>query len=362
MWIPKIKINLLPPLRLPEKRPRSIKDIWRKFRETDRAIHDRIYREFPRTVRIVDNILGAFLAIVSNPLFSIIVALILVPLVTSETISLVNALSIGGAWIVAVAWVARSAPLKDIPVPSRFLIVMLLAAILAVSGIKFGHWSTQKWEAHHKETAEPKHEESKKELPKIESAPMVLGVKPAPSKKETRPAEHPKPKPTSESPSAATQPEMGFHESTDVYWFTLGENGLSAAATVAGLRLGQKPFVGFPITVFAKDTDNKIHYQISIWNGMSPVEVTDDELSLHEPFWDRNFDKTALEVVDEKQAPVLQVMWKTPRNLVINGIFRLQNGSVVIADSNGWRPMKPGDKIRPLFKYPSRRFQGQYVD
>jgi len=173
---------------------------------------------------------------------------------------------------------------------------------------------------------------------------------------------HAKPKEPAITPGVAIHPEMGFHESTAVFFFTLGENGISASATVAGLRMGQKPFVGFPITVFAKDTDNKIHYRISIWNGMSPVEVTDDEFSLHEPFWDRNFDKTTLEIVDEKQAPVLQVMWKTPTNLVINGIFRLQNGSVVIADSNGWRPMKLGDKIKPLFKYPSRRFQGQYVD
>ncbi len=129
----------------------------------DKALHAYITTKFPRTVRVVDAILSIFLGIVSSPLFSIILALVLVPLVTSETMSLVNAVSISGAWVVAVAWLARSAPLKDFPVPSRFLIVALLAIILAVSGIKLGHWSTQKSEAHHKERSEAavKNEEPK---------------------------------------------------------------------------------------------------------------------------------------------------------------------------------------------------------
>jgi hypothetical protein len=193
MWTPKIKINLLPPLRFSgKKRPRLINDIWRQFRETDRAIHDRINREFPRTVRIVDNMLGTFLAIVSNPLFAIIVALVLVPLVTSETISLVNALSIGGAWVVAVAWLARSAPLKDFLVPSRFLIVVLLAAVLAAGGIKFGHWSTTKWKVHHQDAvkSEP---QAKDETPKVVE-PVDKPPTPSPALKE-----HHKAKPPSDS-------------------------------------------------------------------------------------------------------------------------------------------------------------------
>jgi hypothetical protein len=153
-------------------------------------------------VRIVDNMLGAFLAIASNPLFAILLALVLVPLVTSETISLVNALSIGGAWVIAVAWLARSAPLKDFLVPSRFLIVVLLAAILAAGGIKFGHWSTTKWKVHHQEA--PKSEaQAKDENPKVVE-PEDRPLTPSPAPKDHHRATPP---PKDSIPEKTTTPE-----------------------------------------------------------------------------------------------------------------------------------------------------------
>jgi hypothetical protein len=196
--------------------------------------------------------------------------------------------------------------------------------------------------------------EDKARPPKIPKVTPPLKVDPAPR--------HPVNAGKSIPPPTDTKPPQGFHENAGIYFFSLGENGLAVSATVEGLKRGQKPFVGFPITVFAKDNDDKIHYRISVWNGISPVEVSDNEFSLNQPFWDRNFDNTTLEVVDEKQSPVLQVFWKTPTHLVVNGVFQTQDGHVVIADSNGWRPFRPGDKIKPLFKYPSRRFPGQYAE
>ncbi len=346
----------------------KLRFVWRTFRATDQAMHSWVMGQFPRTMSIVDRILESLFEGFGHGAFGVFAALLLVALVATNVIPVIVAVSLGGAWIIAVVWLARLRPVKSLTVISRWLVVLIGGTVFALAANSFARWalhqvSLQKSGETAQHTSEPKQSASQNQVQGV----ATLEVKPALSNKvEIKPAEHPKSKLTHKSsatvPSAAIQPEMGFHESTDVYFFTLGENGISASATVAGLRIGQKPFVGFPITVFAKDTDNKIHYRISIWNGMSPVEVTDDVFSLHEPFWDRNFDKSALEIVDEKQAPVLQVIWKTPTNLVINGIFRLQNGSVVIADSNGWRPMKPGDNIKPLFKYPSRRFQGQYAD
>jgi hypothetical protein len=150
----------------------------------------------------------------------------------------------------------------------------------------------------------------------------------------------------------------GFHEKITHYTFTLGENGASVSTTMAALQAGAQPFRGFPITVFLKENDETIHFKIEVPNG---VVVTDGEFSLNEPFWDRNYDKYAFEVVDEKQQPVLQVFRKTPSSLVINGIFRYQEGTV-IADDKGWRPMKPGDTIKRIFKYPSRNYQGKLAD
>jgi hypothetical protein len=160
-------------------------------------------------------------------------------------------------------------------------------------------------------------------------------------------------------PSAENE---GFHEKIGTYFVNLGENGFSTSVFAESLRAGNQPFTGVPITFFLKGNDDKIHYRIAIWSGFKQVEVTDNEFVLNQPFWDRNFDKSALEIVDENQNPILQVIWKTPSHLVVNGIFKTQDGSISIADTKGFRPFKLGDKIKPLFKYPSRRFQGEPAD
>src|SRR6266403_2643315 len=139
---------------------------------------------------------------------------------------------------------------------------------------------------------------------------------------------HPKPK----EPAKVLDPKSTarFHERIGAYLFSLGENGLTTSATVEGLKKGNIPFAGLPITIFAKESDDKIHYRITIWDGIRPIEITDGEFIFNEPYGDRNFNDAALEMVDDHQKPVLQVIWKTPSHLVINGIFRMQNGSVVI--------------------------------
>jgi hypothetical protein len=127
------------------------------------------------------------------------------------------------------------------------------------------------------------------------------------------------------------------------------------------LRLGNRPFSGFPLQVFAKD-DDKIHYSIVVWTGSAPLEIVDGEFALQDPYADRNYNDDALEIVDNHQNPILQVIWKTPSHLVVNGIFKVGNGEIVIADEKGYRPFQIGDSIKPLFKYPSYRFKGQYAN
>ncbi len=167
--------------------------------------------------------------------------------------------------------------------------------------------------------------------------------------------------PDTQSPKQQLLAERGFHETVQKYFIMLGENGLSGSATVEGLKTGVKPFEGFPIRVFAKETDNDLHYEITVWQGVRAIVVTDNEFSLPVPHLDRNYDNRALEIVDDNQGPILQVIWKTPSQLVINGIFPMQGNKVYIADDKGFRPWR-GERIKPLFKYPSRRFQGQYAD
>jgi hypothetical protein len=83
----------------------------------DQTMHQKIRTNHPVLIRRVDKVLSSFLAIVSHALFAIILALVLVVLVGSGTISAINAVSIGIAWLIAVVWMAKSDLIMRLPVP-----------------------------------------------------------------------------------------------------------------------------------------------------------------------------------------------------------------------------------------------------
>jgi hypothetical protein len=56
--------------------------------------------------------------------------------------------------------------------------------------------------------------------------------------------------------------------------------------------------------------------------SVNPVEVKANQLSLKNSEWDRNYDDTALEVVNQNGVPVLQVIYTTPHNVVVHGVFQ----------------------------------------
>jgi hypothetical protein len=62
-----------------------------------------------------------------------------------------------------------------------------------------------------------------------------------------------------------------------------------------------------------------------------------------------------------KLEPMLQVYYKTPTHLVVNGVFPTPEG-ICIASENGtiWRPIQP-HPIKPLFKYPAYQHRGEFV-
>jgi hypothetical protein len=96
---------------------------------------------------------------------------------------------------------------------------------------------------------------------------------------------------------------------------------------------------------------------------LAAVEIKHNEFIVRPPQWDRNFDDTALEIVDENLLPRLQLVYKTPRTVVINGIFKFSGGLVLMEeDGLTYNPSSFKPKFRRIFKYPSRLYQGQELD
>jgi hypothetical protein len=82
------------------------------------------------------------------------------------------------------------------------------------------------------------------------------------------------------------------------------------------------------------------------------------------PLWDFNFSQAALEIVDEKQKPQLQLIYKQPYHIVLKGIIHSVKGGFYLMDE-GVRevPAVPkGWTLKPIFKYPAWKYRGVTAD
>lgn len=100
--------------------------------------------------------------------------------------------------------------------------------------------------------------------------------------------------------------------------------------------------------------------------GFPPIKIIKNVLYNLPSDWDRNSSEIALEIVNENKQPVYQLVYKEPFHLNIKGIFPHSLG-VFIADDRGGvssilydRLYLVSIKLKPIFKYPSWRYPGEY--
>jgi hypothetical protein len=81
--------------------------------------------------------------------------------------------------------------------------------------------------------------------------------------------------------------------------------------------------------------------------------------------WDRNFNPSSFEIVDDTMLPVLQVRYDSANQIEIYGIFVSPNGGVTVAFGNSTYSASPGLGIPKIpdrkawFKYPSTNHLGE---
>jgi hypothetical protein len=115
--------------------------------------------------------------------------------------------------------------------------------------------------------------------------------------------------------------------------------------------------------------NNTIFYDVKLWggNGKPPVEIKDNRFTVRIPTWDRNFSSNAFEVVDQNGRVVLQMIRKSPNSFSIAGIFGGPTGELIAAGDEGILQNPSSEQLanfllKPIFKYPSWKYQGQYSD
>ncbi len=92
-----------------------------------------------------------------------------------------------------------------------------------------------------------------------------------------------------------------------------------------------------------------------------PLQLVHNQLNGTPPQWDRNFDDSAVEIVDEKLTPRFQLVYKNTRTVVLRGVFQFRDGAAVFGDHANYfiGSREKEVNIARIFKYPSRLHQGE---
>jgi len=121
------------------------------------------------------------------------------------------------------------------------------------------------------------------------------------------------------------------------------------------------------------------------WNpifGMPPLKLEKNNLAGLPRDWDCNHTDRAIEVVNDKQIPIVQIYFKDDAHLVFKGIFTTQKQILFASETNGVNLNNTTGtndiahilnqqyfdanldelRLKPLFKYPSWKFMGQFSE
>jgi len=169
----------------------------------------------------------------------------------------------------------------------------------------------------------------------------------------------------------ARQPKLeGFREKVEEVSFSFG-SGMTDTETVDRLRREvYRPFNfnGFhPVRLHMKK--DVFLFGFTIWGGKGkpPVEVKDNEFTVRGLGYDRNSSANALEIINADGIPLFQMIRKTPTDVVVNGVFPIPSGGLILAGPEGLLTGAGPDQLAdfhlpPIFKYPSWRYPGEYAD
>jgi hypothetical protein len=167
-------------------------------------------------------------------------------------------------------------------------------------------------------------------------------------------------------PKTSKLEEPTFSEETNDVSISFGNAG-TFSTPISSLK--EKPFVpinfnGFkPVKLYY--LENNLYADVKIYggSGLPAIQIKKNKLINKPQKWDFNSNKKALEIVNEKQIPMYQYIYKTSSHIILNGIFPLPGGGVIFASEGGSITNPSPSKmfsLKPIFKYPSWKYPGQY--
>jgi hypothetical protein len=210
-------------------------------------------------------------------------------------------------------------------------------------------------------------------------------AKPEPAKRETRQPENAKREEMLPPSRSDTQPPknadagLAFHEvSPENFGFTKTvpntftiDFGGNAAEFNTQLLKKQVPFdrlwpikIGgdLPLKIYF-DNNSNIKVDATVYDNYKNIAaiIKRNDFSVINRAWDRNWDNTAFEIVDEQHNTIFQIERSKWNYIKIRGIFINSTGNVLIVTDRSItvNPRKPVPTPRRLFRYPGNVYLNQ---
>lgn len=166
-------------------------------------------------------------------------------------------------------------------------------------------------------------------------------------------------------PSQAPPPgtRLGFRPAGEKFTINLGDRVFITRPA----ELADKPFEPLilkgTVPFRAYIEGGLLYVDASVFTGDTAepvIEIARNQYKRIPPGWDVNSTPAALEIVNERGEPVFHLIYKSPSEAKVEGVFQTPDGAYVIDEHGQGYGLKPD--IKPVFKYPSWKYPGQYAD
>lgn len=119
--------------------------------------------------------------------------------------------------------------------------------------------------------------------------------------------------------------------------------------------------VDWPLRVYRINGQLAVDAELRDSQGTALAAVAGRVWRVYDRAFDRNYDDSAIEIVDGRLRPVFQLLLRSDSEVEVNGIFSTPAG-LIVATPNGLLLRPTGDfsqQLQRLFKYPSDKYLGK---
>ena len=192
---------------------------------------------------------------------------------------------------------------------------------------------------------------------------LVSYINHLPHKKDIVPPENTKSATLSKNSNELKFPDHKFIELPEKITITFANNSVSYNVDILKDKK-VTPFNIADVKIFAFIENNILYADVEIFGGKNqqPINIKKNTISLLPSGWDFNATNKALEIINEKQIPMYQLIYRSPNHIELKGIFVTKVG-LVVANEDGiqMNPKLPiAHKMKRIFKYPSWKYPGEY--